>query len=378
MKSRYLRSLESDRVSAKSAADEAYIDLKMAGYIARKGQTENAEIIVSRIRQNEAVRRDSRVLSSINFVEGLIAHLAGCDGEAEKKWQRGAAIARIENSTEVLANISAWTSFLHYSNGRFDSLFEELRACLEYWQQDPDYGALTSRAEMVIALVLHTCMKTQDAMLWYEKSRRSSLITGDDVELAALVHNMAWIRLYNYRNSILRGQHALPSESEILRVSSEAVQSYEELVGLASFPALTPLLQAQNHIIKDDFASALQLLDEYAIGVRSQGLSRLAPSFDADRALCLAKLKRFYEANIVIESVVANIDSSIHCDDLAVIYCRLRDCFALEGRVELAAQYASKAVNSWGDFDHLIERMLDGIENLTKLGLPGGDSVRRL
>ncbi len=377
MRSRYLRSLESSRSSANSPAEEDYIDLKMAGYIARKGENKEAEGIVSKVRMNDALRRDSRVIASANFVEGLLAHLAGSDGEAEKKWRRGAAIARVDNSIEVLATISAWMSFLHYSNGRFDLMFEELGACLEFFQEDPIRGALTSRAEMVIALVLHTCMRTEDAMHWYERSRRSSLLTGDDVEIAALVHNMAWIRLYNYRNSILRGRPALPSETEILRVSSEAVQSYEELVGLASFPALTPLLQAQNYIVQNHFAIALDILDQHAREVRNQGLSRLAPSFNADRAFCLASMGRFAEASTIIDSVIGSIAPNIHSDDLAVLFCRLRDCFMLEGKIELAEEYSAKASKSWGEFDMLVERLLAGIATLTLRGLPNGDSDHR-
>ncbi len=375
MKSRYIRLLESKRSAAESVAEKSFIELQIADYYARKGSGEAANEIIARIRQSNIGRADARIVAQINFVEGILLHLAGSDIEAEKKWKRSIAIAGTVDAIEVLSCVSGWMSFLKYTNGKFDALFDELNSCLRQYLIDSHRGSLTARAEMVIALVLHTCLRTRDALWWYEKARRTSLLNGDDVELAALVHNMAWIRLYNYRNSVLRGSAASQSEPEILRVSAEAVQSYEELVGLETFPAMTPLLQAQNFMIQENYASALDILNEHARSVTSQGLSRLAPNFEADRAFCMIRLGRYAEARDAVDYAINGINSYIHPDDLAVLYCRLRDYFFLVGESSLSSEYAAKAEASWSDFDDLTKSMLDKLEKLVKNGLPGGDSV---
>jgi hypothetical protein len=228
---------------------------------------------------------------------------------------------------------------------------------------------------MVVALVLHTCRKTEEALAWYKVSRERAIAIGDDVELAALVHNMAWIRVYNYRNALLRGEKASESESEVLRVSSEAVGNYEELVGLESFPALTPLLRAQTLMLDNEFSLALEILNEHADGVRQQGLSRLASNFNADRAYCLMKLGCVDAAWDVVESILDSIDSSIHADDLAVLYSRLRDCAQIAGKKELQCNFDSEAQRSWRDFDLLVSGMLESVRELLSEGSEPRDFV---
>jgi len=377
VKSRYVASLEAKRASSNSPIEAALLDLDIAGYSARKGISHEAEAIVSSVRSQEWSRTSPRLVAKLNFVEGLLSHCAGLDEDALVKWRRANAIASTEDCIDILATVAGWLAFLHYTNGRFESMAKELDRCLEYWRLSPANGALTPRARMVVALVLHTCRRTQEALAWYEDSRGSILSVGDDVELAALVHNMAWIRVYNHRNARLRGEPVPSSEADVLRVSSEAVQSYEELVGLASFPAMTPLLQAQNFILSENFSPALSILDEHAKHVRQQGLGRLAPNFDADRAYCLARLGKLKNPAESLESIEKSVDSSVHVDDLGVLYSRLRDCAELANLDEMRARFDDEAWKNWRAFDSLISELLRGISGF----LPGdpqhGDSAPR-
>jgi tetratricopeptide (TPR) repeat protein len=293
-----------------------------------------------------------------------LCHIAGLDADALLKWRRAAAIASADECIDVLAIIAGWTAFLHYTNGRFESMIDELRNAFELHRMNPAVGALTSRSRMVVALVLHTCRKTQEALHWYKDARGAALSVGDDVEIAALVHNMAWIRVYNHRNALLRGEAVASLEADISRVSSEAVQSYEELVGLASFPAMTPLLRAQNFMLSEDFSSALSILDEHAKNVRSQGLGRLEPNFNADRTYCLARLGKLDNAAEAIESITRSIDESVHVDDLAVLYSRLRDSARLMGLAALSSSFNDAAWRNWQAFDELISKLLGGINSV--------------
>lgn len=370
MKSRFVVSLELRRERALSKVDAAFFDAEIAGYLARRGDLQPAREIIDDIRAQHSILRNSRLLAQLNFVEGVVAHCSGIDADAVLKWRRAAAIAETDDLVETMAKVSGWLAFVHYTNGRFDAMLDELKNSFDYHRRSPASGVLTPRARMLVALVFHTCRKTEEALLWYEASREAILAVGDDVELAALVHNMAWIRLYNHRNALLRGQSVPLSESALLRASAEAVQSYEELVGLSSFPALTPLLRAQNFILSNDFSLALEILDTYAESVREQGLKRLAPNFNADRAYCLAKLGQADAACDIVESLAGDIDSSIHVDDLAVLYSRFRDCASLSGKHAQSAQFESVAKRSWQAFDGLIEVMLKGVTELISEGSP--------
>ena len=364
MKSRYVASLEVRRDSSSSPIDAALLDLEIAGYLARKGMTQDAEAIIKRVRSQELPCASSKVVATLNLVEGLLCHIAGLDADALLKWRRAAAIASADECIDVLAIIAGWTAFLHYTNGRFESMIDELRNAFELHRRNPAVGALTSRSRMVVALVLHTCRKTQEALHWYKDARGAALSVGDDVEIAALVHNMAWIRVYNHRNALLRGEAVASLEADISRVSSEAVQSYEELVGLASFPAMTPLLRAQNFMLSEDFSSALSILDEHAKNVRSQGLGRLEPNFNADRTYCLARLGKLDNAAEAIESITRSIDESVHVDDLAVLYSRLRDSARLMGLAALSSSFNDAAWRNWQAFDELISKLLGGINSV--------------
>jgi hypothetical protein len=213
MKSRFISALERRREGVESALDAALIDSELAGYLARKGDARRAQELVDELRTRPLLMSNARLLAQLNFVEGLILHCSGLDHDAEEKWRRAVAIAGLENSIDILATVSGWSAFVHYTNGRFGMMLNELKNAFSYLRIDPIRGALTPRAMMVVALVLHTCRETEEALLWYESVRGRILAEGDDVEMAALVHNMAWIRVYNFRNALLRGVPVPKSDS---------------------------------------------------------------------------------------------------------------------------------------------------------------------
>ncbi|MFT3664378.1 hypothetical protein [Piscinibacter sp.] len=138
---------------------------------------------------------------------------------------------------------------------------------------------------------------------------------------------------------------------------------------------MTPLLQAQNFILSEDFSVALSILDEYAKHVRQQGLGRLAPNFNADRAYCLARLGKLENAAQSLESIEQSVDATVHVDDLAVLYSRLRDCAELTNLEEMRARYDDEAWKNWKEFDSLADELLLGIKGFLCEDPQQGDSA---
>ena len=178
-------------------------------------------------------------------------------------------------ANEVVARVSSWLAFVDYTNINIPSLIPNTREALSTLT-DENLEA-TARANLTTAQVFHLCGDKESAVEFYKKARVACLGYYDDVMLAALIHNMAWLRMAARRNAILQG---ISSEDEgyLVELAAESTSNYEKLIGSKSFDVMTPLLGAQVDIMFGRYVEAIYTISARLEDLRGQGLSGSAGS----------------------------------------------------------------------------------------------------
>lgn len=347
MKSRFLVRMDELIDIAESSSKAVCLNLETASYLARRGDHIESRSIVHRVRSEGQHLKNGTIGAWLNFAEGMQFHSAGNASEAKLKWQRCLAIARSANANEVVARVSAWLAFVDYTNLSISSLISNTREALSVLADD-NLEAI-ARTNLTAAQVFHLCGDYESARLFYEKSRTACLGYCDDVMLAALIHNMAWLRVSARRNQTLQGLET-KDDGFLVEAAAESTSSYEKLIDSKGLDVMTPLLGAQVDIMFGRYAVAIEKIGAKLKDLQSQGLSRLSGVLIADCAYCRAQIGDIEgaknDAIVALESISA-ID---HVDDLAVLFTRVSTVFKLTGDLEKSTECIERAKELWSEF----------------------------
>lgn len=359
MNSRFLERLSALASLAGDPSERACLDLEAASYLARRGDQLDSSKIVQEIREEGLHLLSPRVSAWLNFTEGMQFHCQGCDPEARVKWSRCIAIARSSHSNAVLARALAWLAFCDYTTLRIESLVLGMSEAIRVLEVGNHEGR--ARTNLTLAQIFHLCGDVGKAREFYDKSRLACLESGDDVMLAALIHNMAWLRMTTLRNEELRGM-PLTDDGKIVELASESTRNYESLIGSTALDVMTPLLGVQVDIIQKRYAEAVRTINSRLQDLTRQGLSRLNASLVADRAFCRAKLGDLVGAMADATKAVDSVSKEDHVDDLAVLHIRVARVYEAIGESVQSAQFDAMARTLWNDFDSLRSQILIAID----------------
>ncbi len=358
MKSRFIERLDAAIEASGNSFQRSCLNLEKASYLARRGDTLESEMIISSVRSDGQYLLSGEVSTWLNFAEGMQLHCTGSDTDARQKWMRALAIARAASARAMMARILSWLGFLHYTSINTELLVANTRHATDCMMKN-DFEAI-ARTNLTIAQIFHLCGNAMKARDFYDRCRLACVNSSDDVMLAALIHNMAWLRMSLQRNEILQG---VPTTEDryMVEVSAESTRSYEGLIGAKSRDVMTPLLGAQVDIISERYHDAILAIDENLGSIGAQGLSRLNSVLIADRAYCRANIGDIDGAKFDALSARESISDGDHVDDLAILYARLSRVYELAGDKEIAAVYSSNANALWQKFrliqDNLIARI---------------------
>lgn len=360
MKSRFILKIEKQAEIAVDSAEVLCLALQKASYLARRGDYAESDSIVRGIRQGGQHLLDGNVSAWINFTEGMQFHCSGKDNDAKVKWSRCLAIARSINSTQIAARASAWLAFIDYTHIDIPSLIGNTRDAVRDLSGD-NYEAI-ARINLTVAQVFHLCGDAEKARLFYDRARLACVSCYDDIMLAALIHNMAWLRVSAQRNAALQGLSEL-SDGYLAEAAAVSTRSYENLIGSKGLDVMTPLLGAQVDILFCRYNDAVRVISEKLGDLRDQGLSRLTGVLIADRAYCYAKIGELEKARTDGLAALEAVSAGDHVDDLAVLHSRLSSVYEILGDPDKSNELRAKAAGFWQDFKILqlsISSKVDG------------------
>lgn len=344
--SRYLKNIESKLQSAQDREVTLALKAELASYYARRGDIGLAKSLVAEIRFRGDGELSGRVTAWVNISEGLIEHYSGRQDYALEKWVRAKAIAKSTGCNDLASLAAAWLSFSAYLSEDLERLGVE--ACSAIALIDSENAKSLSRLCLTMALCFHYAGDMGAAGKNYARARVALLREGDEIGLAALIHDMAWMSVTRTRNLKLACSHGVEAMPVLLQSSAESACSYEDMVGVSVSPSLGSLLLAQAEMNDSKWRDAIIHIDEGFDASSRDGFDRLMPGLLADRAYCCAELGLIQESmDGMSRCFLAMADINLHADDHAVLLSRIEQTYGLLNLPEDKKLYACQAKLAW-------------------------------
>ena len=322
--SRLLLRLDSAIAKARESLTLHCLQIERACYLARRGQTEEARATVVELRRRYEQNPSALISAWLSLAEGLLIHFSNMGQQARDKIQRAHALSAAAGLRQLNATSAAWLAHMDYLTGNMGAMARYIKEAIELAERG-NHSAL-SRASLVTADALHLAGRMDLAKPWYAKAHEHAIADGDDATVGALMHNMAWLRFANLRQSTFDGGSVSPS-GQLALVSVDSTLQFENMVGADGLYALSPILRAQILADKGEFAASLALCDEHLTKAIDQGIQRLQPSLVADQAWCHLNLGQILAARENAEVAEALIDPAGQFDDRASAHSRLAQVF---------------------------------------------------
>lgn len=365
--SRLLASLDSQIAASRIPFDADCLRAERACYRARQGRIDEARATAAQLRDRYAVRPGAIVTAWINLVEGLCSHFDDLGAGARDKMVRAHALSTLQRGSRLHLLCAAWLAHVDYTNHQPAAMSTHVREALTFAAVDDH--TVRSRACMVVAQALHLGSGLDLATPWYAASHRHAVAEGDDLTIAALIHNRGWLQLSRLGEGALNYEDLNVVKDALAGIASS--RAYDQLIGAASTAAIAPLLLAQTLCAKGQPADALAIFEaEMPKDDGSNAKSRLAGALLADQAWCRMKLGRTEAALADAMAAEGSLLPATHVDDRAATHSRLAEVYAAVDDAEAAARHAAAAARYWGEFKQLQADMVAVLDGLEPPSLP--------
>ncbi len=374
---RLLRRLERRIGAASNQRAADCLRCERAAYLARFGDIEGARSELEAVRGRHAASTSPKITLSIwlHYAEALAGHCTNLSADAHGRLTRAYALSSAASLRPVQALCAAWMA--HFELLRLNSASAARFAAEALVLAPPDHHAALARAKLVVAQAYHEAGHYDRARPWYDGARRHAAAEGDEATLAAMLGNMASLRLANWRQArALRGASPIEPNAQPVAMSppgdavimtsamadaldatgattallAESSANLDALLGVGSLPSLQPMLKAQILTECGRTAEALGLYDAHLGGLHADGLGELEGLLLADRAWCLVRGGRRDEALGVAENALAGLSRPGAAGDRAPGHARLVQVFDALGDASRAAAQRLHATRAWARY----------------------------
>lgn len=344
--SRYLRNLGQRIASAPDAVSAASLRAQRAIHLARQGQHDEVAAIVRTVRDNFGTRPNAVVTCWVSLAEGLDHFYRRPGPEAMDRLQRADALANALQHPVLVPLCAAWLAHMEFNANRVVPMVNHAARSLRLARGD--HHAALARVSLDIADALHFAGRFNSAKPWYSAVRSHALAEGDDAMIAAMLHNVATLRVNQIR---LADSFGRSNTDEIKRAILEMAssESYDLGIGTRSLPTLLPLVRAQLKTTTGEFSEALDLYTAILDARHADSLPRRASCFFADRAWCSFRLGALDAARSDVDRAIASANAECDADDLATTHARVAAVLEALNERELAAQHRLRAEDYLSD-----------------------------
>ena len=344
MVSRLLSALDTRIARTRDPLQNDCLRAERVTLLARQGRLEEARAELARIRARHTAKPNAVLTAWVCLGEGISIYFGSLDTGARDRFQRAFALSQAAQSMTVASLSAGWLAQMDFATLDFPRLLQHLPFALQ--NAAPDQHSAQSRACLVAAEAFHWAERFDLALPWYTRSRQHATAEGDESMLSALMHNMAWLHVAEYRRRQVAGQLP-PDQTRHAKLGAESIARFDELVGIASLGSLVPVLQAQVLMLEERHAEALAILYTSADGFLRQGLDRLACVVSADIAWCELRCGHVACAQQSAARALAMIAPTTHADDRALTFARLGQISRERGNLTDAERFHIEADLAW-------------------------------
>lgn len=361
MRSSYLDVLNASIASGTLGVSIDYLRAERAAYLARLGETAVARDQLKEIKAENQTKIDARLSILVNIADGLCYYYENMGKESRDRFLRAYAIAKATRCADLSSRAATWLALVAYGAYDFDTMSLYLEESIVSEEID---RASRVRAFLIVALTLHLANRFDMAKPWYHKARYLAAEIGDGASISAIMHNMASIWSTNLRNATLGGIET-SDKSRTALLGTFSTMNFDDLVGSASLPSFTPLIQAQILSIEGRISEAIELYDLHLDSLRIHAVPGWQKWLLADRAWCMLQTGRTDRARDEFDALLGTFCETDHVDDLAAALTRLSDGYRLLGADEHSRQCGKRAQDCWLAFSHLQGEMLKKMEKFS-------------
>lgn len=330
--------------AARDPVQSACLRAERATVLARQGRLDEARAELELIRTRHAAKPNAVVTAWVCLGEGMLMYYSNLSANARDRILRAFALSEAAGAKHVGALTAAWLAQMDFAALDFAAMLHHMSHALN--NSSSDQHSARSRASLVAAEAFHWAERSDLAAPWYVKARQHASSEGDDSMLSALMHNMAWLRVAEYRRREASGQLG-EAEARQAKIGAESIGHFDKMVGISSLGSLLPMLRAQVLILAHHYDEALALLEAHAEAFIHQGLERLACSVHADIALCLVERGDINAALRSAQMAINQLLPTTHADDRALTHARASRVFRVAGMTSAADDQAARASDAW-------------------------------
>lgn len=341
--SRYLARLDEAIAKAGDTVEGDCLRAERAIGLARLGEATSAAAVLSDVQTSRARRVNLALSAWVSLADALVEYFAEASFAPRTKLLRAQALAASGNLSEVEALSSAWLAQLDFSAYQVPRMRENLQRALRV---APGYRPSRARASLVAAQALHFANHFEEAAAWYRAAQLDGTELGDDLTINAVVHNMAWHRLYRFRQHILR-EGGLPSHEGFVALSGESYRNYDEFLGVRAFDQMEPMFRAEYLALVGRSSESLAVWRDSLSDLTSGAKDRWQSHMLACYGWCKAAVGDVEGAVTTAVRAQEAINDRMQVDDLAASYSYLALLYKLTGDATNAHEAAVAADNTW-------------------------------
>ena len=348
--------LEAEISTATSMLEADCKRAELAAYRVRLGRVEEAELTLKELHERYAARPHVAISAWLNLVEGLVGHFGDMDPGSRDKILRAHALSSAAGLLPMRALTAAWLAHFDYARLDLESAQFHVRLSLAGTNQNDD--SVRSRASLVVAQALHLAGRFDMAKPWYVGSRLHANKEGDSATVGAILHNMAWLHMSNFRQRYFASDLA-PKQDLNIMVSAESTKNFDQLFRINTLTSLEPILRAQVLSLRGQWADALELYNVHFSGSTIRGASRFLGILLSDQALCRLKIgdKSHASEDALAASQLLNDHAQI--DDRAFAHSRLAQVYDALGNFSEVRRHRELATNFWRSFERLQAKIIE-------------------
>lgn len=315
------------------------LKIELACYYARAGEFELARQIKYSERQLFGKGENLEVSVRLLCLDSLILMFEEESQQASDRMARANLLSNAALNKELIALTSAWQSAIAFNCSDFRQMMLKVRIC------DENLNSVPSEAGWRMALTMAAASQLADAQhssaFWYQRTRETALVLGDQAATGALIFNQAAYRLVNCRMKSMEGSLA-QQELESLRIDVQSAVSYQKIACINSLHHWLRMLEIGVLALLSRPTEADVEIENL---LRSGCISETSSDFfslQADRVMSLALLGRNAEARPAAVLIENRLLNDIFPDDKAQLAHSLY--------ILAAASNDQDRISYWGKF----------------------------
>lgn len=347
---------------ASSLMDKDLASVQIAILYVRQGHFNLAKSELVELKERNRSSPDMRRSIWIHLAEGLLEYFDNLGECRSDGIHRAFALSEASGALDLLAISAAWMAQINYSFQDMLALGKNLKLALENGL--PENHFALSRAFLVGAQALDYGGRPDLAKPWYEKSRYHAILDEDEVTIGAIMHNMGWLRVLNFRQLVLRGVDGIDI-SRHMRLGIESTSNYEDMIGDIGWIGLRSVLRAQIFSLTGKFQDALSIYKDHNEGDTTH---RMRSNFLADQAWCFAMVGEREMSNSCIARALELLSNNVHADDRAATHSRISAALSVTGDAAGAKKHAVLASVSWSAHQIMQQNAVRIINEINELG----------